>query len=99
MNDDKRLDELIPHTTGCGTNADPADGFGYCTCGAEKQQTDLKQLIKEKEVEARKDQIMQDFMDLLVDTVDGQIDESALIDWRERQLDALQQKLKGRENG
>ena len=31
------------HDTGCGTNADPADGFGYCTCDYEAKMTAIHQ--------------------------------------------------------
>lgn len=51
------LDEIIHHTTGCGSNADPADGFGYCTCGAEEQKAQIAQHVQEAVVAARIDEL------------------------------------------
>lgn len=39
--------EILPCTTGCGSNADPADGFGYCTCGAQKDRVALRRAVKQ----------------------------------------------------
>lgn len=49
---DKSIDEQLDNILGmncyfihhnCASEADPADGFGYCSCGAEKE---TKQAIK-----------------------------------------------------
>ena len=31
----------VKHANGCAINADPADGFGYCSCVAEKSDEDV----------------------------------------------------------
>lgn len=46
------LDELIPCTTGCASNADPADGGGYCSCGAEAQRAAILKKIEQEKLEA-----------------------------------------------
>lgn len=46
----KTIEEIVPCTTGCGSNADPADGFGYCTCGAEEQRKAINnELLRARE--------------------------------------------------
>lgn len=47
-NVDDELDEIIPCTSACGINADQADGFGFCTCGAEKDRQKVQSLISEQ---------------------------------------------------
>ena len=41
----EQIEDIIYCGTGCGSQADPADGFGYCTCGAEKQRAAIKTLL------------------------------------------------------
>lgn len=31
------VEQMLPCYTGCAREADPADGFNYCTCGEEKR--------------------------------------------------------------
>ena len=42
----KTIDELLPCIS-CGSQADPADGFGTCTCGNEQIRQDIQALITE----------------------------------------------------
>ena len=42
------IEEMLYCTTGCGSNADPADGFGYCTCGQEDLRKRFAQVAKAK---------------------------------------------------
>ena len=49
----KTIDEILFCTTGCGSNADPADGFGYCTCGNEQTTQDIEALITEARANER----------------------------------------------
>jgi len=44
----EEIEQIVFCTTGCGSNADPADGFGYCTCGAEKQVDAILKAVKER---------------------------------------------------
>lgn len=43
------IDDLFPCIS-CGVNADPADGFGKCTCGNEAKREAIQQeLLKARE--------------------------------------------------
>lgn len=46
------LDDLFPCIS-CGVNADPADGFGKCTCGNEAK----REAIQQELLKARIDEI------------------------------------------
>lgn len=46
------LEEILPCIS-CGSQADPADGFGSCTCGNEQRRADIQDLI----TEARTDEL------------------------------------------
>ncbi len=47
------LEQIVFCTTGCGSNADPADGFGYCTCGEEDKRKAVQALLKRETLKAR----------------------------------------------
>lgn len=48
MTSNSNIDDLFPCIS-CGVNADPADGFGKCTCGNEAKREAIQQeLLKAK---------------------------------------------------
>ena len=47
---EQRLYEILPCIS-CGSQADPADGFGTCTCGNERLRQDILQLLNETRIE------------------------------------------------
>ena len=60
---DRELDDLLYEMLpciSCGIDADPADGFGNCTCGNEKRRYQAKQALLDwhnKQVEALLDRL------------------------------------------
>ncbi len=42
-----KLDEIVYCDLSCGSNGDPADGFGGCTCGQETKRNEIKKLMLE----------------------------------------------------
>jgi len=50
------LMDILPCVS-CGVNADPADGFGKCTCGNEAKRAALQSLIEDRVREARIDEL------------------------------------------
>lgn len=57
MSDIDWIDEILEDKSfihyGCGTEADPADGFGKCTCGIKEELSQAKAAINKKLNEAR----------------------------------------------
>lgn len=51
----KTIEDIFPCPTGCGSNADPADGFGYCTCGAEEQRKAINNELLRARISERKE--------------------------------------------
>jgi hypothetical protein len=51
-----KLDKLIPCIS-CGVNADPEDGFGTCTCGAEKKRQAIQAYVERECNRARIDEL------------------------------------------
>jgi hypothetical protein len=52
MTSNSNIDDLFPCIS-CGVNADPADGFGKCTCGNEAK----REAIQQELLKARIDEI------------------------------------------
>lgn len=52
------LDDMLENKSfihySCGIDADPADGFGYCTCGVVEELAEIKQAIQQLLDEAYK---------------------------------------------
>ena len=55
------LDDMLENKSfihySCGIDADPADGFGYCTCGVVEELAEIKQAIQQELLKARIDEI------------------------------------------
>lgn len=53
------IDDLFPCIS-CGVNADPADGFGKCTCGNEAKREAIQQELLKARIETLKEVISVD---------------------------------------
>ena len=55
------LDDMLENKSfihySCGIDADPADGFGYCTCGVVEELAEIKQAIQQELLKARIDEL------------------------------------------
>lgn len=51
------LDDMLENKSfihySCGIDADPADGFGYCTCGVVEELAEIKKAIQQELLKAR----------------------------------------------
>lgn len=52
-NFEEKLEEIVFCDTTCATNADPADGFNYCTCGEQAKRKAISTLCEEEVKRAR----------------------------------------------
>ena len=67
---EQRLYEILPCIS-CGSQADPADGFGTCTCGNERLRQDILQLLNKTRTKGYNDGFQMGQFDRDMDNTHG----------------------------